>query len=331
MPIRLCHTTPIKGGLSRVEMALSNLKLRVSKIVIAVVLVSLLIPTNTNAAGRAGDVVNTIRSGRGVPSVSLGTDGDFYIDLKSMNFYGPKKNKRWPLPVSLRGPIGAIGPSGVDGKNGAAASATAGTTGIAGAKGDAGATGATGSTGSTGATGAAGPAGSNTGTAGPKGDVGSTGSTGAAGPKGDTGTAGASSSYFGDVTFPSVLAGISGSTAISNGFANLIAGKKYLIDVIIYTSNNDPMGDYPIKVSFAASTGSPTITTKYVVTRGLSYRNSPSKVEYSIYAKVIVDASSVAANFTLVATITSGANTSGLGEQLTLAGDYVAVEVGSIN
>jgi hypothetical protein len=97
-------------------MALSNLKLRVSKIVIAVVLVSLLIPTNTNAAGRAGDVVNTIRSGRGVPSVSLGTDGDFYIDLKSMNIYGPKKNKRWPLPVSLRGPIGAIGPSGVDGK-----------------------------------------------------------------------------------------------------------------------------------------------------------------------------------------------------------------------
>ena len=312
-------------------MALSNLKLRVSKIVIAVVLVSLLIPTNTNAAGRAGDVVNTIRSGSGVPSVSLGTDGDFYIDLKSMNFYGPKKNKRWPLPVSLRGPIGAIGPSGVDGKNGAAASATAGTTGIAGAKGDAGATGATGATGSTGATGAAGPAGSNTGTAGPKGDVGSTGSTGAAGPKGDTGTAGASSSYFGDVTFPSVLAGISGSTAISNGFANLIVGKKYLIDVIIYTSNNDPMGDYPIKVSFTASTGSPTITTKYVVTRGLSYRNSPSKVEYSIYAKVIVDASSVAANFTLVATITSGANTSGLSEQLTLAGDYVAVEVGSIN
>jgi len=328
MPIRLCHTAPIKGGLSRVEMALSNIKNRVSKVVIAVVLVSLLIPTTTNAAGRAGDVVNTIRSGSGVPSVSLGTDGDFYIDLKSMNFYGPKKNKRWPLPVSLRGPIGAIGPSGVDGKNGAAASATAGTTGIAGAKGDAGATGATGSTGATGATG---PAGSNTGTAGPKGDVGSTGSTGAAGPKGDTGTAGASSSYFGDITFPSVLAGISGSTAISTGFANLIAGNKYLIDVIIYTTNNDPTGDYPIKVSFAASTGSPTITTKYVVTRGQSYRNSTSKVEYSIYAKVIVNASSVAANFALVATITSGANTSGVNEQLTLAGDYVSVEVGSIN
>ena len=309
-------------------MAINNLKAKVSKTVVVAVLISLLIPTNSNAAGRANDVVNTIRSGSGVPSASLGNDGDFYIDLKSMNFYGPKKNKLWPLPISRRGPVGATGPSGVDGKNGATANATAGAQGPAGPKGDAGATGATGATG---AAGPAGPAGSNTGTAGPKGDTGATGATGAAGPKGDTGTAGATSSYFGDITFPSVLAGVSGSTAVSNGFANLVVGKKYLLDVIIYTTNNDPTGDYPIKISFAASTGSPTITSKYVVTRGQSYRTSSSRVEYSIYAKVVVDASSVAANFSLVATITSGANTSGPNEKLTLAGDYVAEEVGSIN
>jgi len=325
MPFRLCHKTPIKGGWSRVEMAINNLKARVSKAAIAAVLISLLIPTNSHAAGRASDVVNTIRSGSGVPSASLGNDGDFYIDLKSMNFYGPKKNKHWPLPISLRGPVGATGPSGVDGKNGTTANATAGAPGPAGPKGD---TGATGPAGATGATGPAGPAGSNTGTAGPKGD---TGATGATGPKGDTGTAGATSSYFGDITFPSVLAGVSGSTAVSNGFANLVVGKKYLLDVIIYTTNNDPTGDYPIKISFAASTGSPTITSKYVVKRGQSYRTSSSRVEYSIYAKVVVDASSVASNFSLVATITSGANTSGPNEKLTLAGDYVAEEVGSIN
>jgi hypothetical protein len=325
MPFRLCHKTPIKGGWSRVEMAINNLKARVSKAAIAAVLISLLIPTNSHAAGRASDVVNTIRSGSGVPSASLGNDGDFYIDLKSMNFYGPKKNKHWPLPISLRGPVGATGPSGVDGKNGTTANATAGAPGPAGPKGD---TGATGPAGATGATGPAGPAGSNTGTAGPKGD---TGATGATGPKGDTGTAGATSSYFGDITFPSVLAGVSGSTAVSNGFANLVVGKKYLLDVIIYTTNNDPTGDYPIKISFAASTGSPTITSKYVVTRGQSYRTSSSRVEYSIYAKVVVDASSVASNFSLVVTITSGANTSGPNEKLTLAGDYVAEEVGSIN
>jgi hypothetical protein len=328
MPFRLCHKTPIKGGWSRVEMAINNLKARVSKAAIAAVLISLLIPTNSHAAGRASDVVNTIRSGSGVPSASLGNNGDFYIDLKSMNFYGPKKNKHWPLPISLRGPVGATGPSGVDGKNGTTANATAGAPGPAGPKGD---TGATGPAGATGATGPAGPAGSNTGTAGPKGDTGATGATGATGPKGDTGTAGATSSYFGDITFPSVLAGVSGSTAVSNGFANLVVGKKYLLDVIIYTTNNDPTGDYPIKISFAASTGSPTITSKYVVTRGQSYRTSSSRVEYSIYAKVVVDASSVASNFSLVATITSGANTSGPNEKLTLAGDYVAEEVGSIN
>ena len=328
MPFRLCHKTPIKGGWSRVEMAINNLKARVSNAAIAAVLISLLIPTNSHAAGRASDVVNTIRSGSGVPSASLGNDGDFYIDLKSMNFYGPKKNKHWPLPISLRGPVGATGPSGVDGKNGTTANATAGAPGPAGPKGD---TGATGPAGATGATGPAGPAGSNTGTAGPKGDTGATGATGATGPKGDTGTAGATSSYFGDITFSSVLAGVSGSTAVSNGFANLVVGKKYLLDVIIYTTNNDPTGDYPIKISFAASTGSPTITSKYVVTRGQSYRTSSSRVEYSIYAKVVVDASSVASNFSLVATITSGANTSGPNEKLTLAGDYVAEEVGSIN
>lgn len=328
MPFRLCHKTPIKGGWSRVEMAINNLKARVSKAAIAAVLISLLIPTNSHAAGRASDVVNTIRSGSGVPAASLGNDGDFYIDLKSMNFYGPKKNKRWPLPISLRGPVGATGPSGVDGKNGTTANATVGAPGPAGPKGD---TGATGPAGATGATGPAGPAGSNTGTAGPKGDTGATGATGATGPKGDTGTAGASSSYFGDITFPSVLAGVSGSTAVSNSFANLVVGKKYLLDVIIYTTNNDPTGDYPIKISFAANTGSPTITSKYVVTRGQSYRTSSSRVEYAIYAKVIVDASAVVANFSLVATITSGANTSGLNEKLTLAGDFVAEEVGSIN
>ena len=306
-------------------MAINNLKAKVSKVLISAIFISLLIPTNSTAAGRANEIVNTIRSGNGVPAATLGNDGDFYIDLKSMNIYGPKKNKRWPLPTSLRGPAGATGPAGVDGKNGTSANSTAGATGPAGPAGPKGETGATG------ATGATGPAGSNTGTAGPKGDTGATGATGPAGPKGDTGTAGSSSSYFGDITFPSPLAGISGSTAISSGFANLLAGKKYLFDVIIYATNLDPTGEYPIKVSFSANTGSPTITTKYVVTRGQSYRTSSSRIEYSVYAKVVVDASSVVTNFSLLATITSGADTSGNSEKLTLGGEYVSVEVGSIN
>jgi hypothetical protein len=317
-----------KGDWSKKEMAIHNLKTKLSKVLISAIFIALLIPTNSSAAGRANEVVNTIRSGNGVPATTIGNDGDFYIDLKSMNIYGPKKNNRWPLPISLRGPAGATGPAGADGKNGTSASATAGTVGPAGPAGPAG---PKGDTGATGATGPAGPAGSNTGTAGPKGDTGATGATGATGPKGDTGTAGSISAFHGEVTFPSVLAGISGSTGISSSFGNLVAGKKYVVDVIIYSTNNDPTGEYPIKISIGASTGSPTITTKYAITRGQSYRTSLSRIEYSVYAKVIVDATSVASNFSLVATITSGASTSGANERLTLAGDFVILEVGSIN
>jgi len=325
MPIRLCHTAPIKGGLSRVEMALSNIKIRVSKIVIAVVLVSLLIPTTTNAAGRAGDVVNTIRSGSGVPPVSLGTDGDFYIDLKSMNFYGPKKNKRWPLPVSLRGPIGAIGPSGVDGKNGAAASATAGTTGIAGAKGDAGATGATGSTGSTGATGATGPAGSNTGTAGPKGDVGSTGSTGAAGPKGDTGTAGTIQQI--NLSQWVLSTGTAGGGSESSAFASLSAGKKYTFTILVFGKTSTAVSSFRTYPELKVSDTSATMSYEF------SYSFGPSAdgvEEFNRASFVIAGSISVTASSSFSVLVKDVRGTSG-SNSVTFNGKAYIQEVGSIN
>ena len=71
-------------------------------------------------AGRAlTDVANTIRNGRGAPVASLGNDGDFYIDLLTYNFYGPKTNSHWGVPTSLKGPSGAVGTSGVAGSSGA--------------------------------------------------------------------------------------------------------------------------------------------------------------------------------------------------------------------
>ena len=137
-----------------------NLIAKVGQVITLALVLTLINPPISHSAGR--EVVaaaNTVKSGSGVPSTKVGINGDFYIDLSTMNFYGPKKNNRWPLPTSLRGPTGPIGPSGVDGKNGTTANATAGsagvngTTGAAGPKGDTGATGATGSTGATGATG----------------------------------------------------------------------------------------------------------------------------------------------------------------------------------
>ena len=179
-------------------------------------------PTTVQAAGRTGNTVaNTILSGAGVPAVKLGLNGDFYIDLKSMNFYGPKKNNRWPLPISLKGTTGSVGPSGVDGKNGSSANATAGSagaTGSAGSQGPAGSTGLAGSTGPAGATGAAGPTGLT-------GAAGATGETGAAGATGASGASVPVTISTGSITFASLINGIAGTSSNSNIFGSFLEAR----------------------------------------------------------------------------------------------------------
>jgi hypothetical protein len=303
-------------------MAIFNLKARVSKAAIAAVLISLLIPTNTNAAGRASDVVNTIRSGSGVPSASLGNDGDFYIDLKSMNFYGPKKNKLWPLPISLRGPVGATGPSGVDGKNGTTANATAGAPGPAGPKGD---TGATGPAGATGATGPAGPAGSNTGTAGPKGDTGATGATGATGPKGDTGTAGAIQQI--NLSQWILSTGTAGGGSESSAFASLSAGKKYTFTILVFGKTSTGVTSFRTYPELKVSDSSATMSYEF------SYSFGPSadgveefnRVSFVISGSISVTASS---NFSVLVKDVRGTTGS---NSVTFSGKAYIQEVGSIN
>ena len=173
--------------------------------------------TKPKAAGRtAASIPNTILSGFGSPSNAIGIDGDFYIDTKNLNIYGPKMKKKWPKAVSLKGSNGldgSDGKSGSDGKTITNASTVAGPTGVQGfqgAPGDigprgeqglrgevgatgeqgiAGPTGAQGSIGLTGAIGIQGPAGF-----GSQGAPGATGATGAQGPGGATGSQGPSGS-----------------------------------------------------------------------------------------------------------------------------------------
>jgi hypothetical protein len=278
------------------------------------------------AAGRASDTVNTILSGAGVPAATVGINGDFYIDIKSMNFYGPKKNNRWPIPTSLRGPAGPIGPSGVDGKNGAAGSTSDGKVGATGAAGPAG---PAGPKGETGATGPAGPKG-DTGATGPAGIKGDTGATGATGAKGDAGSGGATVVLTGGVTFTNLINGIPGSSTVSTGFGNFAASKLYLVDVLIYATNLS-VPPFSLKVNFTSSTGSASISTKYIVTDGSSYRTSTSTYEYAILAKVIVNGTSETTNFNLIATVQCGESTGTNSTKLTVSGDYVAQEIGSIN
>ena len=51
------------------------------------------------AAGRTSNTIpNTILNGKGAPLSSVGINGDFYIDTRSLLIYGPKKSNKWPLP-----------------------------------------------------------------------------------------------------------------------------------------------------------------------------------------------------------------------------------------
>ena len=170
---------------------------------VAIVPSAIAVPkTTTKAAGRiTTTIVNTILNGVGAPSKTVGIDGDFYIDTKNLNLYGPKVKGVWKAGTSLKqvdsksvttvigeaGTIGDRGPQGDKGDKGA--TGNTGATGTAGLTGAVGATGATGSKGDTGLTGATGVAGA-TGSKGDTGLTGLTGLTGAQGIKGDAGTNG---------------------------------------------------------------------------------------------------------------------------------------------
>ena len=195
--------------------------------------------TKPKAAGRtAASIPNTILSGVGAPSNAIGIDGDFYIDVKNSNIYGPKMKKKWPKAVSLKGSNGSDGTdgkSGTDGKTITNASTVAGPIGVQGVQGTPGTSGTPGEIGSkgeqglrgevgaTGEQGIAGPAGAQgsigltgaTGIQGPtgfgsQGAPGATGATGAQGPSGATGSQGPSGSGATGAQGPAGPAGANG-------------------------------------------------------------------------------------------------------------------------
>ena len=89
--------------------------------------------TKPKTAGRtSSSIPNTILNGKGAPLSTLGIDGDFYIDTRSLLIYGPKKSKKWPIPQSLQGPVGS---SGTDGKNGGEGKTVSSASNVAGPSG----------------------------------------------------------------------------------------------------------------------------------------------------------------------------------------------------
>jgi hypothetical protein len=247
--------------------------------------------TTSKAAGRiTTPVVNTILNGVGIPAKTIGINGDFYIDTKNLNLYGPKTKGAWKAGTSLKqtdtksittvngevgatgdkGPQGEKGDKGATGSTGATGSAgLPGVAGAAGAKGNDGATGAigiSGAAGSSGLAGAAGPAGAAgsqgaQGAQGVKGDAGTVGAQGAQGVKGDAGTAGAagaagvSVSFFVDLGTWTLGTNQNVGTSDSNTFGNLDAG-FYTFEIMIDgTFSPNTITDMTIGMQLITSAG----------------------------------------------------------------------------
>ena len=304
--------------------------------------------TKPKAAGRSSTtVINTILNGRGAPSNTLGINGDFYIDTRSLLISGPKVNGKWPTGRSLQG---ANGVNGIDGKNGAAAKnvttasnvagpagpqgergdkgidGSAGANGSAGIDGLPGATGAqgpsgpagSGATGAQGPSGATGPAGSGAtgaqglvGATGARGETGTVGTIGATGARGETGTVGPSEVTVGTLTFANI-SGTVGSSSVAT-LSGLKAGKSYLIRVLIHTYHpSDRFMDSKmiLNLTVAASSGSPIITKQYIPACANTYRNGSEGYEWSLDGQIVVDGALVASDFGLALTVTAGKSTS---------------------
>ena len=336
---------------------------RSSLTLIVLLLIALGLPnavaaTKPKAAGRSSTaVINTVLNGKGAPSKSIGIDGDFYIDTRSLLISGPKTNGKWPTARSMQGANGTNGVNGAngsDGRNGndakniSTASTVAGpvgpkgepgANGSDGANGSRGSDGSNGANGSVGATGATGPAGSGaTGAAGTNGTNGSngangtdgvTGATGATGARGETGTAGLPEVRVGTLTFTDISGGIgSSSTASLNG---LKAGKSYLVRLMIYTYHpSDRYNDSKmlLDLTTVATTGSPVITKHYVPVFMNSYRNGVEGFEWSLSAELVIDGSLVTNDYGVSITVTAGKATTDM--SLKIDCGYTALLIGQV-
>jgi hypothetical protein len=209
-------------------------------------------PDLAAAAGRSSSSpVNTILNGKGAPKSSLGIDGDFYIDIRSLLIYGPKSKGKWPTPQNIQGPTG---PSGSDGKNGTDGKSASnsnvnnatgpqgpqglqGVPGPQGEKGETGTPGAMGPAGLPGATGANGASGAS-GAPGPQGAAGATGAQGPAGAKGETGSVGPSEVTVIDIPQFTLGTSIGYTFAVSNSFGSLKPNSSYIFEIFVRANSN---------------------------------------------------------------------------------------------
>jgi len=336
---------------------------RISILLVLAIAISFAVPssnaaTKPKAAGRSATaVLNTVLNGKGSPSNTLGINGDFYIDTRSLLISGPKVNGKWPLARSLQG---ANGTNGTDGKNGtdaknvSSASTVAGPAGpqgergekgadgVAGATGASGGAGVAGTAGTAGATGPTGPAGSGSpgtnGTNGTNGGAGGTGLTGARGEtgtvgatgnRGETGTVGPSEVTVGTLIFSNISGSVGSSSAAT--LTGLKAGKSYLIRLLVHTyhpSDRFLNSGMILNLTVVATNGSPVITKQYIPVFANTYRNGSEGYEWSLDGQLVINGSLVPDNFGLTVTVTAGKST--VVAALKIDCDFTSTLVGAV-
>jgi hypothetical protein len=321
---------------------------RSSLTVIVLLLLTLGLPnalaaTKPKAAGRSATaVINTLLNGAGAPSKSIGIDGDFYIDTRSLLISGPKTKGKWPTARSMQGANGVNGSNGSDGRNGSdAKSVTTASTvaGPAGPQGQAGAKGADGTNGASGPAGATGPSGSGSagapgaqgapGSNGSNGSNGSPGGTGLTGARGETGTVGPSEVTVGTLAF-SNISGAVGSSSVST-LSGLKAGKSYLVRLIFHTYHpSDRFIDSGmlLNLTTTATSGSPVITKHFIQVSGNTYRNAVEGFEWSLDAQLIIDGALVENDYGVSVTVTAGKSTTS--NPLKIDCKFTALLVGAV-
>ena len=294
---------------------------RLSIVLILAIATSFSIPSSTaatkpKAAGRSSTaVINTILNGKGAPSNTLGINGDFYIDTRSLLISGPKANGKWPVSRSLQG---ANGTNGSDGRNGSDAKSVStastvagpagpqgergekGIDGVAGSSGAAGVAGSAGATGANGPAGATGPAGSGaTGAQGPTGSNGNNGAPGLAGSRGETGTVGPSEVT--DISIPSwtLQTATAFGFATSSGFGLLKAGKSYQFSIQIWGTTNSADSPYGLEL-LTSSGAAPSYFYTIMPYRYAMASTTSNKFGFSVIGTIVVGETDVSLSVKIV-------------------------------
>jgi hypothetical protein len=280
------------------------------------------------AAGRSSSTpVNTILNGKGAPKSSLGINGDFYIDTRSLLLYGPKAKGKWPTPQSIQGPTG---PSGSDGRNGADGKVSSNTnvSSVAGPQGPQGLPGPQGEKGDPGLPGAIGPAGlpGAPGTAGVNGSSGSTGPQGPAGATGASGPAGITEVIYGTISFADLSGSAgSGQSVQINAFK---ASKSYLVRIKVYSYQPNDSTEYflPLTMEVTSSATGAVAQTSFLVQHGYSARDGNNRYENSIDAEIVLDGHLIDVAYGITVLVKAGRSTSGT-ELVKISGSFTAQEV----